>query len=71
MKSREDLSEPRAPMYAVSTQKVKDLGLDVEPLETVLKDAVECFISLGRLKEPKSDQDHIMGNVDAPSVEVM
>ncbi|KAG0603077.1 hypothetical protein M758_10G064600 [Ceratodon purpureus] len=48
-----DESEPRAPMYFVSTQKVKELGLDMEPLEDVLKDAIQCFISLGRLQDQK------------------
>ncbi|KAG0561483.1 hypothetical protein KC19_9G067800 [Ceratodon purpureus] len=54
VEAREDVSKPRAPMYAVSTERVKELGLVVEPLEDVLKDTVECFISLGRLKPYKS-----------------
>ncbi|KAG0603510.1 hypothetical protein M758_10G098900 [Ceratodon purpureus] len=39
--------QPRVPVYAVSTKKVREhLGLQFEPLEDVLRETIECFRKL-------------------------
>ncbi|KAH9534836.1 hypothetical protein CY35_17G024300 [Sphagnum magellanicum] len=44
-----DETEPRVPQYTLSAQKVKDLGLNFQPIEEVIHETVTSFKELGWL----------------------
>jgi hypothetical protein len=44
-----DKAEPRVPQYTLSAQKVKDLGLNFQPIEEVIHETVTSFKECGWL----------------------
>jgi hypothetical protein len=44
-----DETEPRVPQYTLSAQKVKDLGLNFQPIEEVIHETVTSFKECGWL----------------------